>query len=422
MITNSSQILSDILRNEPQILDEWLRRQMSAETRHENSIQQADLRRESSEFLQAFRRALENGAAENVDGPAWTPTRELLAGIFRSRSCQGFTLLEAMMFVLSLKEPLFEEIHRWLSDYDALEILGSVLWRTTVLLDHLALLATEFYQKGCERMINQPNCDAGPDERDRRLRRADEISARFLSNMTHDLRTPLNSIQALTRLLLDRIDGELTNEQERQVHLIQKSADSLSELVNDLLELGKVAAGKILVRPVHFEVKDLFGELRGMLQPLIPNATVNLVFETPENLSALDTDEAKVSQILRNFVSNGLKFTEHGEVRVSARLSPGGHNMVFSVTDTGIGIAEEDQERIFEEFAQIESPLQRSFKGAGLGLSLAKKLAELLGGSVSVESKLGASSTFTATIPLRLPSSEAVNDRASPPETTLAAG
>ncbi len=254
------------------------------------------------------------------------------------------------------------------------------------------------------------------DERADHLRRADEIKNRFLSNMSHEFRTPLNSIQALTRLLLERTDGELTPEQEKQVYFVQKAAASLSELVNDLLDLAKVAAGKIVVRPEDFEVQDLFGALRGMLRPLLLNTSVSLVFEEPENLPPLETDEAKVSQILRNFISNGLKYTEQGEVRVSARLSTSRRDMVFAVSDTGIGIALRDQERIFQEFAQIENPLQRKSKGTGLGLPLAKKLAEVLGGSVSVQSKPGAGSTFTATIPLIYRGSEAVQSIVSPPE------
>ena len=238
------------------------------------------------------------------------------------------------------------------------------------------------------------------DERADHLRRADEVKTRFLSNMTHEFRTPLNSIQALTRLLLDRVDGELTTEQERQVHFIRKAAESLSELVNDLLDLAKVAAGKVVVRPSEFEVADLFGALRGMLRALLLNTSVNLVFEEPVDVPPLETDEAKVSQILRNFISNALKFTERGEVRVSARLEPDGTGVVFSVADTGIGIAPEDHAVIFQEFAQVENPLQRKVRGTGLGLPLSKKFAELLGGSISVESAPGVGSTFSICIPL----------------------
>ena len=248
------------------------------------------------------------------------------------------------------------------------------------------------------------------DERADHLRRADEVKTRFLSNMTHEFRTPLNSILALTRLLLERVDGELSSEQERQIYLVRKSADSLSELVNDLLDLAKVEAGKVVIRPAEFDVRSLFGALRGMLRPLLLNTSVNLVFDDPEGIPQLYTDEGKVSQILRNFISNALKFTERGEVRVSARLSGDRKSAQFSVTDTGIGISPEHQGIIFQEFAQLENPLQRKVRGTGLGLPLSKRLAELLGGSVSLTSSPGLGSTFDAVIPLVYASDQPLSD------------
>ncbi len=237
------------------------------------------------------------------------------------------------------------------------------------------------------------------DEKADHLRRADEIKSRFLSNMTHEFRTPVNSIQALARILLDRTDGDLSPEQERQVTFIRKAADALGELVNDLLDLAKIEAGKIVVRPIEFDVGHLFGALRGMLRPLLVNESVALVFEEPEGLPPLYTDEAKVSQILRNFLSNALKFTERGEVRVTARQLGDENAIAFAVADTGSGIAAEDHEMIFQEFTQIDSPLQRRVQGTGLGLPLCRKLAELLGGRVNVASEPGVGSTFTAVIP-----------------------
>ena len=237
------------------------------------------------------------------------------------------------------------------------------------------------------------------DEKADHLRRADELKSRFLSNMSHEFRTPVNSIQALARMLLERADGPLSAEQERQVSFIRKAADALSELVNDLLDLAKVEAGKIVVRPVEFDVEHLFGALRGMLRPLLVNESVALVFEDPGDIPLLLTDEAKVSQILRNFISNALKFTEHGEVRVTARRLTEENAVAFAVADTGIGIAPEDQERIFHEFTQIDSALQRRVQGTGLGLPLCRKLAELLGGRVAVESTPGLGSIFTAVVP-----------------------
>jgi len=238
------------------------------------------------------------------------------------------------------------------------------------------------------------------DEKADHLRRADELKSRFLNNMSHEFRTPLNAIRALTDVLLRRVDGELTPEQEVEVGYIRKAVDQLSELVEDLLDLAKVEAGKISIRPAEFDVTALFSSLRGMLRPLLINESVSLVFETPAGLPSLTTDEAKVSQILRNLISNALKFTERGEVRVSAAPSPSRGRVVFSVADTGIGIAPEDQERIFQEFGQIDSPIQRRVRGTGLGLPLSRKLATLLGGSLTVESTPGVGSTFSASIPV----------------------
>jgi len=211
----------------------------------------------------------------------------------------------------------------------------------------------------------------------------------------------LNAILALSRLLLEHTDGELTVDQQQQVQFILKSGEALSELVNDLLDLAKVEAGKTVVRPVEFEVRDLFAALRGMLRPLLVNDQVALTFVPADDLPPLYTDESKVSQILRNFISNALKYTEHGVVEVSAALSDDRTEMRFSVRDTGIGIAAEDRERIFQEFAQVEHPLQRRVRGTGLGLPLSKRLAELLGGTLEVASVPGQGSTFTARIPLQ---------------------
>src|SRR5262249_13058754 len=160
--------------------------------------------------------------------------------------------------------------------------------------------------------------------------------------------------------------------------------------------LAKIEAGKTIVRPVEFDVQELFSALRGMLRPLLVTETVNLIFEEPTGIPILSTDEGKLSQILRNFISNALKFTERGEVRVSAAFTPDGEAVIFSVADTGIGIAPEDQDTIFLEFTQLENPLQKKVKGTGLGLPLCKRLAELLGGRVLVTSTVGIGSTFSA--------------------------
>jgi signal transduction histidine kinase/CheY-like chemotaxis protein len=237
------------------------------------------------------------------------------------------------------------------------------------------------------------------DERAEHLRRADELKSKFLSNMSHEFRTPLNSILALARLLLGRTDGDLTVEQERQVHFIRKSAESLTELVNDLLNLAKVEAGKVVVTPVEFTAETLFGTLRGMLRPLLVGDAVALIFEDPSDIPPLVGDEGKISQILRNFISNALKFTPQGEVRVWAAYDRGADTVTFGCRDTGIGIAERDLDIIFQEFGQVAHPLQGRVKGTGLGLPLSRKLATLLGGSVTVESAIGQGSVFSVTLP-----------------------
>src|SRR5262249_34826420 len=155
------------------------------------------------------------------------------------------------------------------------------------------------------------------DEKADFLRRASEMKSRFLSNMSHEFRTPLNAVTGLTRLLLDRSDGELTSEQEKQVRLIRRATEDLTQLVNDLLDLAKVEARKVVVRSAELDIATMFGALRGMLRPLLAhNTSVDLVFDEPEGLPLLNTDESKISQILRNFISNAIKFTERGEVRV----------------------------------------------------------------------------------------------------------
>jgi signal transduction histidine kinase len=256
------------------------------------------------------------------------------------------------------------------------------------------------------------------DERAATSRRADESNTRFLSNMSHEFRTPLNSIRAITRILLDRIDGPLTSEQERQVMFVRKAAEELATMVDDLLDLAKIEAGRVEVRPSAFTVSGLFGVLRGMLRPLLVTEQVRLVFEEPEYVEPLHTDEGLLSQILRNFISNALKFTESGEVRVSAELIESEQALRFAVSDTGIGIAPEDQALIFEEFTQVENRLQRRVKGTGLGLPLCRRLAALLGGRVELKSELGAGSTFFAVIPLRYRDAEAQHALPQPPAAT----
>lgn len=233
------------------------------------------------------------------------------------------------------------------------------------------------------------------------LRQASDLKSRFLSYMSHEFRTPLGSILSITSLLSDELDGPLSPEQHKQVAFVSTAARELSDMVDDLLDLAKIEAGRITISPAWFDMFDLFAALRGMFRPIVDAGAVDLIFEEPVGLPRLYTDDKKLAQILRNFISNALKFTLRGEVRVSARLE--GHDRIrFAVSDTGIGIAPELHASLFEDFTQVDSPLQKRLRGTGLGLSLCKRFAVLLGGEVGLESSPGMGSSFFVIIPLAI--------------------
>ncbi|MBA1322104.1 sensor histidine kinase [Pseudomonas plecoglossicida] len=233
------------------------------------------------------------------------------------------------------------------------------------------------------------------------LRQASDLKSRFLAYMSHEFRTPLGSILSITSLLADEIDGPLSKEQQVQVGFISSATRELSDMVDDLLDLAKIEAGRINISPAWFDMLDLFAALRGMFRPIVDMGAVDLIFEEPQGLPQLYTDDKKLAQILRNFIANALKFTLRGEIRVSARLH-GTDRIRFAVSDSGIGIAPELLGALFEDFAQVDSPLQKRLRGTGLGLSLCKRFAALLGGEVGVESEPGVGSTFFVIIPLAI--------------------
>jgi signal transduction histidine kinase len=240
------------------------------------------------------------------------------------------------------------------------------------------------------------------DENALQLREAADLKSRFLSYMSHEFRTPLASITSIADILLNGMDGPLTSEQQRQLTFVQGSVRELTEMVDDLLDLAKVEAGRISISPEWFEMVDLFSALRGMFRPIVSSSAVSLIFEEPQSIPRIFTDDKKLSQILRNFISNALKFTVEGEVRVTAQVVNGGM-LEFAVSDTGIGIAPEHLPALFSDFVQLDTRIQKRLRGTGLGLSLAKKFSELLGGRVNVRSELGKGSRFSVQIPSRYP-------------------
>ena len=240
----------------------------------------------------------------------------------------------------------------------------------------------------------------------RRLRDIDAMRSGFVRNVNHECRSPLNSIFGLTTLLLRRAAGDLSSEQEELVQLIRKAAESLLDVVDDLADPVKLDGGQTEVHPVEIDAAHLLSTLQGMLPAPLVNPRLRLIFEPAADIPCLDSDEGKVSQILRNLINNALKFTACGEVRVSASYVPTGNVVVFSVRDTGAGIAPADQKRLLEGRSPAANQ-RRPEQGSGLGLPLCHRLAALLGGRITLQSELGLGSTFSLVLPRRSGSARA---------------
>lgn len=236
------------------------------------------------------------------------------------------------------------------------------------------------------------------DDKSARLHEASQAKSRFLASVSHELRSPVNSILGLAGLLLERAGGEITTEQEKQLNLIRATSSELLRLVNDLLDLAKAESGRLQPEIVELDLAAVLTELRASLRPFV-RPEVALIFET-DNAPRIETDRLLITQVVRNLVVNALKFTVQGSVRVSAAPVPNGL-VEITVADTGIGIAPEDQSRIFEEFVQVRGPLQSRHKGSGLGLPYARRVTQTLGGNIRLESTPGQGSTFTVQIPMR---------------------
>jgi len=237
------------------------------------------------------------------------------------------------------------------------------------------------------------------DRRGQQLQQANEAKTRFLASVSHELRTPVNSVLGLARLLLDPDADPLSGEQRHQVELVRSSADDLLHLVNDLLDLAKAESGRIDLELEQVDLGELLAGLAATLAPLVP-ADVALVVEAsgPGVPRRVRTDAGLLRHVLRNLLTNAIKFTERGHVRVTTDVV--GRRLLIEVSDTGLGIAEADQVRVFEEFYQVRSPLQARLRGTGLGLPYARRLTELLGGELRLESHPGRGSAFTVDLPV----------------------
>jgi PAS domain S-box-containing protein len=247
------------------------------------------------------------------------------------------------------------------------------------------------------------------------LQQASHAKSEFLANMSHELRTPLNSIIGFSEVLQEKTFGELNEKQAKYVENVLTSGKHLLGLINDILDLSKVEAGKIELKYEEFSLPDLLSESQTLVSTMASKKSISLESKIEEGLSRIIADPTKVKQIMYNLLSNAIKFTpDGGRVTVNAKRAD---NMVqISVEDTGIGLREEDQENIFEEFYQVDSSYARQYQGTGLGLSLTKRLVELHGGKIWVESEIGRGSTFAFTIPQRLEERPAIEEITAPTE------
>ncbi|HVA91014.1 MAG TPA: response regulator [Chloroflexota bacterium] len=238
--------------------------------------------------------------------------------------------------------------------------------------------------------------------KNQQVERANRLKSEFLANMSHELRTPLNAILALSQLLIDRLDGELTEEQDKQVRIIHRNGQNLLRLINDVLDLSRIEAGRLDVLPTTFSLQDLLASAEATMHPLLLEKGLPLILDLGPDIGPLHTDETKLKQALLNLLSNAAKFTESGSIRLEARaisLTNQQPGVRITVIDTGIGIRAGELETIFDEFHQIDSSLTRRYEGTGLGLAITRHLVGALGGEITVASEVGAGSTFTLTIP-----------------------
>ncbi|HET9095728.1 MAG TPA: ATP-binding protein [Candidatus Baltobacteraceae bacterium] len=238
-------------------------------------------------------------------------------------------------------------------------------------------------------------------EKNAELEQASMAKDRFLASMSHELRTPLNAIIGFTGTMLMKLPGPLTGEQDQQLRIVQSSARHLLSLINDILDLAKIESGKLELHEETIFVRDIVFEVRAALQTMADQKGLQVENIIPPNRVPVRADRRALHQIILNLVNNAIKYTDRGSVRIelSERTKDGTRCIDVNVTDTGIGIKPEDQERLFKAFEQVDPSNTRRFEGAGLGLYLSQKLAKMLGGEVTFTSEFGRGSTFTLTLP-----------------------
>ena len=250
----------------------------------------------------------------------------------------------------------------------------------------------------------------------RQVEEANRLKSEFLSNMSHELRTPLNSVMALSRVLMIQAKNKLSKEEINYLEIIERNGKQLLSLINDILDLSRIEAGRMDIRPKLFSIRSTIETIMERLEPVGEEKGIKMNQEIQDNLPQIESDEQKVHKILQNVLGNAVKFTEKGHVTVSARTDA--DKFYIEVADTGIGMSNEDLSYIFEEFRQIDGTSARPYEGTGLGLAIAYKTAKILGGDLSVKSVPGRGSTFILTLPLKWPGPAELPSLITPAEIT----
>ncbi|HXI28635.1 MAG TPA: ATP-binding protein, partial [Vicinamibacterales bacterium] len=233
------------------------------------------------------------------------------------------------------------------------------------------------------------------------LEQASALKSQFLANMSHEFRTPLNAMLGYTSMLLQGVAGELEPPVKRQLGRIESNGRHLLTIINEILDISRIEAGRMPLQLSTVRIPELVGEVKAELEPIIIRSKLSVTIDIPKDLKAISSDRQKVKQILLNLLSNALKFTHHGGVTIAVRRQPKERTLTLSVTDTGIGIAKADQDRVFEDFRQLDNSPTRAYGGTGLGLSICRRLAQMLDGEITVQSQVGKGSTFTLTLPVK---------------------
>jgi len=233
------------------------------------------------------------------------------------------------------------------------------------------------------------------------LEQASALKSQFLANMSHEFRTPLNAMLGYTSMLLQGVAGQVDQPVKRQLGRIESNGRHLLTIINEILDISRIEAGRMPLQMATFKVPDLVGEVKAELEPIIMQRKLSVTIDLPRDIKPIASDRQKVKQILLNLLSNSLKFTHHGGVTISARRNVKEKTLELLVTDTGIGIASADQDRIFEDFRQLDNSPTRAYGGTGLGLSICRRLAQMLDGRISVQSQIGKGSTFILTLPTK---------------------